>query len=65
MLSNHGLDIYQVKHKYIEWFQSCAVELISPVIITKVHYSFKNVSGVTVFIFRPLSNHGLYLYQVL
>ena len=38
---------------------------ISTVIITKVYYSFKNVSGVTVLILHPLSNHGLHLYQVL
>ena len=29
-----------------------------------MQYSFKNVSGVTVLILRPLSNHGLHLYQV-
>ena len=29
-----------------------------------MHYSLRNVSGVTVLIFRPLSNHGLHLYQV-
>ena len=60
ILSNHGLHMYQVKHKYIEWFQSYEAERISTVIVTKVHYSFKNVSGVTVLILCPLSYHDLY-----
>ena len=63
-MSNHGLHMYQVQHKYIEWFQSYEAERISTVIITKVHYSFKNVSGVTALILHPFSNHGLLLYHV-
>ena len=64
ILSNHGLHMCPVQHKYIEWFQSYEAARISTVFFTKVHYSFYNVSGVTVLILRPWSNHGLHLYQV-
>ena len=41
ILFNHGLHMYQVKHNYIEWFQSYEAERISTVINTKVHYFVK------------------------
>ena len=69
ILSNHGLHMNQLKHKYIEWYKSC--ERISTVIKTKVHYFYKTVSGVIVLtvtvhavILCPFSNHELHLYQV-
>ena len=60
ILSNHGLHMYQVKHKYIEWYKSCEAERISTVIKTKVHYFFKNVSTVHAVILRPFCNHDLH-----
>ena len=62
ILSTHGLYMYQVKHKFIEWFQSYEVETISTAIISKMHYSCEYVA--IVLILGPLSVHGPHLKQI-
>ena len=62
--SDHGLHLYQISGKYLEWFQSYGADTISILINTKKHNSVKTTQGVTVLVLCRLSNHGLHLYQV-
>ena len=64
ILSCHGLQLYQVSRKYLEWFQSNGVDTISILIITMRHNSVYLVQGDTVLVICILSGHGLHLYQV-
>ena len=41
------------------------MDTISILIITKGHNSVNTAHGITVLVFRTLSDHGLHLYQVL
>ena len=56
--SNHGLHLYQVSVKYLDWFQSDGADTISILIMTKGNISVKIVHGVTVFIVCKSSYHG-------